>query len=265
MKKPSLLLSIFIIICTLSSCGVGNDDHTLIVAGSTSVQPYVEVLAEEFENTHSDDAVDVQGGGSASGITAATSEIADIAMSSRALQDAEKQLWSVEIAKDGLAIILHESNPVENLTIEQLRGIYSLEITNWKQVGGNDAKIHIITREEGSGTRSAFEELVMGKTYKISNKAIVLNSNGSVGQIVSGDKNAIGFMSLGLLTEYSVTAIKINHVTASDENVLNGSYSLYRPFLFVAKKEPSGLSKKFVDFVLSAEGKEILNKRGLIA
>ena len=247
--------------CLLSACGV-KMDAAIILAGSTSVQPYAEILAEEYARSHPDQEVDVQGGGSSAGITAAESGIADIGMSSRALKEAEQGLWSVEIAKDGLAVIINPKNPIEDLTIEQIRRIYAAEATKWSDLGGADSKIHVITREEGSGTRSAFEELVMEKAL-ITPKAIVQDSNGAVRLLVADDPNAIGFISLGLV-DRSVKAVRLEGVAASAENVMNAWYSLFRPFLFVARGEPEGLSKQFIDFVLSEEGQRTLRKEGLI-
>jgi len=234
----------------------------LIIAGSTSVQPFAELLAEEYAHVNPDAEIDVQGGGSSAGITAVRSGTADIGMSSRMLKGDELDLWSVEIARDGLAIIVHPDNPLGDLTEDQLRGIYTGELFNWSFVGGWDAKIHIITREEGSGTRSAFEDLVMGKDY-ITPKAIVQDSNGAVRQLVSGDKNSIGFISLGLVDD-TVKAVRLGGVSPTWENISNGSYSLYRPFLFVTAEEPEGLAMLFIGYTLSAESRRMLANEGLI-
>jgi len=263
-RKTSPAIS-FLTICLVclvfaSSCGRQNAD--VIVAGSTSVQPYAEILAEEYERLYPGNAVDVQGGGSAAGITAVQSGAADIGMSSRALKDGEKSLWSVEIAKDGLAIVVNPQNPVTDLTLEQIRKIYSAEITDWSEAGGTRAKIHIITREEGSGTRSAFEDLVMAGG-RISAGAIVQDSNGTVRQLVSSDKNSIGFISLGLV-DGTVKAVSLGGVEASAANIENGAYGLSRPFLFVCLGEPEGRARQFIDFVLSGEGQRVLTHEGLI-
>jgi phosphate transport system substrate-binding protein len=259
-----LLLSLLIASPALTSCG--NDaDQRVIVAGSTSVQPYAEVLAEHYFEQSAGVEVDVQGGGSSAGITAAQTGTADIGMSSRSLKESEAGLYTIEIAKDGLAIIVHPNNPVSDLTLNQLRKIYATEITHWNEVGGTDTKIHIITREDGSGTRSAFEELVMGD-MKISPRAIVQDSNGAVRQLVADDPNAIGFISLGLVEigERPVKAISLGGIAANHENVLNGTYNLSRPFLFVCNGEPTGSTKDFIDFVLSEQGRDILRAEGLI-
>lgn len=234
----------------------------MIAAGSTSVQPYAEVLAEEYMIRNPGSEIDIQGGGSAAGITAAQSRTADIGMSSRALKNEEKSLWYVEIARDGLVLIVNPENPIQNLTLDQIRGIYTAAISDWSQLGGPKSKINIITREEGSGTRSAFTELVMGKA-EITPKAIVQDSNGAVRQLVADDPNAIGFISLGLVND-KVKALHLGGVAATRENIMNGSYSLSRPFLFVVSGKPAGLAKEFIDFTLSSEGQKLLSNEGLI-
>ena len=250
-------------LCLLPACS--RESAGVVVAGSTSVQPYAEKLAEEYALLHPDKIIDVQGGGSSAGITAVESGTADIGMSSRNLKESELHLWSVEIAKDGLAIIVNPGNPVSGLTLEQLRSVYTLDIVNWSQLGGPDAKIHIITREEGSGTRSAFEELVMAG-LRITPKAIVQDSNGAVRQLVADDPDSIGFISLGLVAVGAkpVKAITLDGVAATSDNVINGSYSLYRPFLFVTTGEPEGLVKEYIDYVRSPDGQRLLAAEGLI-
>jgi len=258
MRKLLLFFAVSLII----ACSGGSDSH-LVVAGSTSVQPYIELLAEEFELLYPGKGIDIQGGGSSAGIIAADSGVADIGMSSRWLKRGEDELWSVEIARDGLAMIVNPRNPVSNLTMEQIRGIYAAEIRDWSQVGGSRARIHIITREEGSGTRSAFEEMVMDQS-RITPRAIVQDSNGAVRQLVAGDPNSIGFISLGLV-DHSVKAIRIGGVEAARENVLDGSYRLFRPFLFVTKEiPPTGLTMEFIEFIISPRGREIMTQEGLV-
>lgn len=253
-----LLLSMSLV----SGCSQVNNAG-VIVAGSTSVQPYAEVLAEEFMILHPELVIDIQGGGSSAGIMAAKTGTSDLGMSSRALKDDELSLWSVEIARDGLAVIINPENPLHNLTLDQISDIYSAKITDWSQLGGASAKIHIITREDGSGTRDAFVNLVMGES-SITPKAIVQDSNGAVRQLVADDPNAIGFISLGLV-DGTVKALELDGVAATRENVLNGSYNLSRPFLFIAQSEPTGDAKQFLDFILSSEGQKLLMNEGLIS
>lgn len=261
-----LRVSISVMILTLSmslmsACGRAAGSDT-IVAGSTSVQPYAEILAEEYMVLNPGSEIDIQGGGSSAGITAAQSQSADIGMSSRSLKEKEKGLWSVEIAKDGLALIVNAKNPIQNITLEQVRDIYTAKITDWSELGGPKSKINIIAREEGSGTRSAFTELVMGKA-EITPKSIVQDSNGAVRQLVADDPNAIGFISMGLVN-HEVKALHLDGVEATADNIINGSYALSRPFLFVTNGEPTGLAKKFIDFTLSLEGQKLLSHEGLI-
>ena len=262
-----LMLATLVTAVGLSGCVYGRDAY-IIVAGSTSVQPYAEVLAEEFARKFPEkSAIDIQGGGSSAGITAVESGTADIGMSSRDMKEAEGHLWTTVIAKDGLAIIVNPGNPIADLSREQLRGIYAEEVTNWSELGGPDARIHIIAREEGSGTRVAFEDLVMGG-YRITPRAIIQDSNGAVRQLVADDPHSIGFISLGLVEigEKPVKAVKIDGVAATRENVLGSSYSLYRSFLFVTEREPEpgGQVSNFIEFVFSDDGRRILSEEGLI-
>ena len=252
---PFLLFIPLLTSCSRSAAGI-------IVAGSTSVQPFAEVLAEEYMKENPGITIDVQGGGSSAGILAAQSGTADIGMSSRTLTGDETSLWFVEIARDGLAIIIHPDNPVSNLTLEQVRDIYSGKFDNWSLLGGLKSEIHVFTREEGSGTRSSFQSLIMGKT-EIMAKAMVQDSNGAVRQLVADDPASIGFISLGLVDK-NVKAVELNGIAATREHVLDGSYNLSRPFLFLTRREPTGLAKEFIDFTLSEKGENILNAQGLI-
>jgi phosphate transport system substrate-binding protein len=255
----SVLLTGILILPT--SCGL-IPRAGVIAAGSTSVQPFAEILAEDFMKTHPGINIDVQGGGSAAGILAAQSATADIGMSSRDLVGNELSLWHVEIAKDGLALIVNPKNTIGALSLDQARDIYAGTITNWKELGGANHKIHVVSREDGSGTRSSFESMVMRKT-QIEREAIVQDSNGAVKQVISGDSYAIGYISLGLVDQ-SVKPITLDGIQPTRTDVVNGTYLLTRPFLFVSKNEPVGEVKQFVDFVLSDEGRKILDNEGLV-
>jgi len=260
-QRVGMLLGISLIMIFNASCSK-QEEAGVIVAGSTSVQPFSEALAEEYMRLNPGIIIDVQGGGSSAGIKSAQTSTADIGMSSRSLKDEEQDLWSVEIARDGLAVIVNPNNNITDLSLKQVQDIYSGSITNWNQLGGHDAEIHVITREEGSGTRSAFEDLVMDDS-EINPRSIVQDSNGTVRQLVGDDPNAIGYVSLGLVND-KVIALKLDGVKATHDNVLNGTYNLSRPFLFVTSSEPTGEVKKFIDFVLSEEGKKMLDAEGLV-
>ena len=243
----------------------GSSTTQVTLAGSTSVQPFAELLEEHYVTTHSPaSAINVQGGGSTAGVQAAESGIADIGMSSRNLKEAELALGlkTLPIARDAIAVIAHPSNPITNLSLQQVRAIFAGQITNWSNVGGKDVDIIVVTREEGSGTRGAFESLVMGDD-RITLRALRQDSNGSVRVIVAGHPDSIGYISLGIVDE-RVKALYLDGVTPSTENVVNGSYSLARPFLFLWKTEPSPAAQDFIDYVLSAEGQKLLAAEGLI-
>ena len=256
----SWIFSIILILLQIAGCQRSRAGIT--VAGSTSVEPFAELLAEEYMSRHSDSHIYVQGGGSTAGIEAAITGAAAIGMSSRNLTDAEKKLYAVTIAKDAIAVIVHPSNPIDNLSLDKIREVLSGKITSWKELGGPDHPIDIVTREEGSGTRESFQKFVMGKE-DISLGALVQDSNGSVRQVISSDPNAIGYISLGLVNK-QVKALKISAVEPNLTNVYNGKYTLVRPFLFVFSGEPGGEAKSFLEFVLSPQAQKLLLKEGLV-
>ncbi|MEW6457673.1 MAG: phosphate ABC transporter substrate-binding protein [Bacillota bacterium] len=239
--------------------GAGTElQGSITIAGSTSVQPVSEELAKAFMTKHPKVTVSVQGGGSSQGIKAAIDGIADIGASSRKLKDDEAaQVHQTLICSDGIAVIIHPSNEVSGLTLEQVKKIYAGEITNWKEVGGRDKAIAVVTREEGSGTRGAFEEIVMGKEAKIWARAIVQPSSGGVKAAVAGNPDAIGYTSLGYLDD-SVKTVEVDGVAPTAENIRNGSYKISRPFLYLTRGEPSGPVKEYIDFCLGPEGQEIV-------
>jgi phosphate transport system substrate-binding protein len=262
MRHPIIIL--FLLLCTagLPSCRGGGSQNDVIVAGSTSIQPFADKWAEVFMERRPSLGVSVQGGGSSAGIQACKSGACQIGMSSRELKADEKDLHEIVIARDGLAIIVHPSNPVRGATLSQVKQIFSGDLANWKFLGGPDKEMTIVTREEGSGTRGAFQELVMGKT-RIFRGAITEDSNGTVREIVASDPHSIGFISLGLVNE-QVRALALDGVVGNEANIRNGSYKLVRPFLFLTRGEPSGAAKEFIDFVLSDEGQALVKKEGLI-
>ncbi|WP_414470526.1 phosphate ABC transporter substrate-binding protein [Methanobacterium sp. ACI-7] len=228
------------------------------IAGSTSVQPVAEKLAKKFEETHPNVRINVQGGGSSLGISSVSQGITDIGTSSRELTSREKTgLNEYIIGKEGIVIAVNNQNPITNLNKDQAKDIFSGKITNWKELGCPDLEIHVITREAGSGTRSAFETIVMGKGTKIRQDAIVQSSTESVKQAIRQDPGAIGFVSLARMTS-DVKALKIDNVVPSEETVFEGTYSLQTPFIFVVKGEPQGIVKEFIDFTLSPEGQAIV-------
>jgi phosphate transport system substrate-binding protein len=174
----------------------------------------------------------------------------------------EKELTEIPIAYDGIAVIVHPSNPLNNLGIEQLRQIFLGRITDWRDLGQRPHPIDLITREEGSGTREAFEHLVMNQ-QEISPAALVQDSNGSVRELVAGDPHSLGYISAGLVDE-RVKAVTIEGVAPSPENIKNRRYQLRRRFLLVSRGAPGRGCQEFIDFILSPQGQQILEKEGLV-
>lgn len=236
---------------------------TITAAGSTTVQPLAEELAQAFIAANPAVKIDVQGGGSSVGVKSAGQGTADVGMASREIKDSELQefpdlkIWTIAI--DGIAIVVHPQVAVGSLTVEQVRDIFSGKITNWKEVGGADKPIVVVSREEGSGTRGAFEELVMGKDALIADTAVLQNSNGAVRTTVVTTPDAIAYLSFGYL-DGSVKTVKINGVEATTANVLNKSYPISRPLNMLTKGEPQGVVKAWLDWILSPDGQAIVGK-----
>jgi len=241
----------------------------LSLAGSTTVQPLAEKLAEEFMKLNPGLTIEVQGGGSSVGVTSAGEGTVDIGMASRAIKDSEvakfPDLQVFTIARDGIAIVTNPGVQLPGLSVEQVRSIFAGEITNFAEVGGPDAPITVISREEGSGTRAAFEELVMEykdaagekQTKLITDKALLQQSNGQVRTAVATTPNTIAYLSFGFL-DSSVAPVVIDGVAPTVDNVRNGSYPISRPLNMLTKGAPNPLAQAFLDYILSNAGQEIV-------
>ncbi len=256
------LLWLLPLLLILSGVGCQRSKAGITVAGSTSVEPFAELLAEEYMHLYPQSHIYVQGGGSTAGIEAVRTGAAHIGMSSRHLIPKEQDLYSVMIAQDAIAIIVHPKNPVQNLSLVEAKDVFAGKIRNWKELGGKESPIILVTREEGSGTREAFQKMVMGKE-EIALEALVQDSNGAIRQVVTGDPNAIGYISLGLVNE-KVRTLKISGVEPNQKNIEGGRYQLVRPFLFVFNAKPAGEAKAFLDFVMSPEAQKLLAKEGMV-
>ena len=255
----SLLVFLMALGCSSKST---SRSHSLTIAGSTSVQPFAEKLAEIYMDINPKLVINVQGGGSTAGIKACREKAAQIGTSSRELHPDEGDLTKIIIAKDGIAVIVHPQNPVADISIEQLRGIFSGKIRSWSRLGWVDKPIYFVNREEGSGTRDAFESLVM-KKGEISDEALVQDSNGSVREIIANNPQAIGFISFGIIN-HQVKALAVNSIIPNVTTIKSNQYTLTRPFIFVLPGQPTALASQFIDFVLSREGQQILEKEGLV-
>ncbi|KZX15477.1 phosphate-binding protein PstS 1 precursor [Methanobrevibacter cuticularis] len=234
------------------------------IVGSTSVQPVAEKLAETYQASHPDVKINVQGGGSSVGIKTVQDGSSNIGTSSKDLKaDEKKGLNEYVLGNDGIVMAVNTQNSVKDLTTEQLKDIFSGKITNWKEVGGSDATINIITREEGSGTLDAFESIVMGKDTKIKSDAIVQSSTEAVKQSVKQDPNAIGFVSFAHMSD-DVAALNIDGVAPSESAIADGTYKLQRPFIFLVKENPTGQIKEFIDWVMGPEGSKIIAEEKIV-
>ncbi len=239
---------------------------TITLAGSTSMEKLCEAMSEAFMEAYPDVTVTVEYTGSGAGIESVTSGSVDIGDSSRSLTDDEKAKGAVEniVAIDGIAVITDTDNTVTNLTTEELAKIYTGEITNWKELGGNDENIVVIGREAGSGTRGAFEELL-----EVDDKcayAQELDSTGAVLAKVASTPGAIGYVSLDVVDD-SVNAVSLNDVEATEANILAGDYLLSRPFVMATMgeiSEQSELVQTWFSYIESDEGQSVISDLGLI-
>jgi phosphate transport system substrate-binding protein len=236
---------------------------TITEAGSTTVQPLAEKLASAFTEMHPKVMVTVQGGGSSVGVKSADDGTVDIGAASRELKSSEPALVKHLLCRDGIAIVTEPGNTISGLTKDQIRQIFAGGITNWSEVGGPSEDIIVVAREEGSGTRAAFEEMVMDESL-ITNMAILQPSNGAVRTTVATTPNSIAFLSFGYL-DASVKALAVDGVEGTIENAKSGSYPIVRPLYFLTKEAPTGLVKEFIDFCLSSAGQAIAEGEGYIS
>ena len=285
MKKFIALLLAAVLTLALAACGSKNDTNTdanadntnddstktaitgtVATDGSTSMEKVIGALSESFMANNADTTVTYNPTGSGSGITAVQEGTCDIGLSSRALKDEEKAAGLKEtiLAYDGIAIIVHPDNPVSDLTIEQIAQLYTGEITNWKDVGGNDAQVVLIGREAASGTRDGFESIT-GTKEKCQYRQ-ELTSTGDVITAVSQNPDAIGYASLASIKD-SVKALNVDGVTPSEATVKDGSYKVQRPFVLVTVegKALTPVAQAFFDYAASSDAAAIIAKAGAVA
>ena len=238
---------------------------TVSTDGSTSMEKVIGALGESFMEANSGTTFTYNPTGSGSGIQAVSEGRCDIGLSSRALKDDEKAsgLKETIVALDGIAIIVNPQNPVKDLSLEQIAKIYTGEITNWKDVGGEDAEIVLIGREAGSGTRDGFESIT--ETKDACQYRQELTSTGDVITTVSQNPNAIGYASLAAIKD-SVKALTVNGVAPTEATVKDGTYLVQRPFVLVTKEGAalSETAQKFFDFATSADAASIISAAGAV-
>ena len=280
MKKIIALLLTLMLTLSLAACGsdsnsnTDNSDNndsaavtgTVSTDGSTSMEKVIGALGESFMAANEGVEFTYNPTGSGAGITAAQEGRCDIGLSSRALKDEEKAggLKETVLAYDGIAIIVNPENPVNDLTLDQIAKLYTGEITNWKDVGGNDAEVVLIGREAASGTRDGFESIT-GTKDKCQYRQ-ELTSTGDVITAVSQNPDAIGYASLASIKD-SVKALNVDSVTPSEATVKDGSYKVQRPFVLVTMegKELTPVAQKFFDYITSPDAVAIIAKAGAVA
>jgi len=281
-KKILVLLLVVTLVFAMIGCdksssedvqkasGSKKDSVTINVVGSTSVTPAIELIAKAYEDANNNIKVDVQGIGSTAGVNAANDGTGDIGMASRNLKEAEGDYGLTEytLAFDGIAVVTHPSNPIKELDKETITKIFTGEITNWKELGGEDATIIVISREEGSGTRGAFDDIMdleaknaAGDKYSlIVDNAIIADGNGAVKANIASKELSIGYVSLSYIDE-SVQPLKVDGIDPTVENIINGSYKVSRPFLLLTKGDVSSEVKAFLDYALGSEGQELVKSK----
>lgn len=262
-RRGFVFIASVILVSGFSGTAIAEDINA---AGSTTVQPLAELLAESFESTRSGTIINVQGGGSSVGVKSAANGNADIGMASREIKESEFQEYPGivihTIARDGIAIVTCPGYGTDELSMDAIRGIFEGEITNWSELGGSDEIIITVAREEGSGTRAAFEDMVMGDAL-ITLDAILLPSNGAIRTTVATTPHCIGFLSFGYLDD-SITPVSIDGIAPTPENASNGSYPIVRPLNMITLGEPSGTVSEWLNFILSADGQAIVANEGYI-
>ena len=272
MKKIITVLCAAVMALSLfAGCGQKANDNgtttggTVSTDGSTSMEKVIGALGESFMEANSGTTFTYNPTGSGSGIQAVSEGRCDIGLSSRALKDDEKAsgLKETIVALDGIAIIVNPQNPVKDLSLEQIAKIYTGEITNWKDVGGEDAEIVRIGREAGSGTRDGFESIT--ETKDACQYRQELTSTGDVITTVSQNPNAIGYASLASIKD-SVKALTVNGVAPTEATVKDGTYLVQRPFVLVTKEGAalSETAQKFFDFATSADAASIISTAGAV-
>ncbi len=261
-KTSAIILAAVLAVAALTSCS--SKDNTVSTDGSTSMEKVIGALGESFqEKTGASFTYNPTGSGS--GITAVSEGRCDIGLSSRSLKDEEiaEGLTATTLAYDGIAVVVNPENPVSDLTLEQIADIYTGKITNWADLGGNDAEIVLIGREAGSGTRDGFESIT--KTEGNCAYRQELTSTGDVITTVSSNPGAVGYASLSAVKD-SVKEVSVGGVYPTESTVKDGSYTLQRPFVLVTKTGTalSKTAEEFFNYITSAEVNDIITSAGVV-
>lgn len=263
--KQSIILAVLGLALTAAAFARGKADgvYTIEVAGSTSVTPLMELLAAEYSAANPTTKVNINGTGSSDGIKAAAAGTSELGMSSRELSATEKGQGLTEqiIAIDGIAVIVNNANPVASLSLEQIRDIYTGAITDWTALsaGAKSGAIAVVSREPGSGTRGAFEEIVEFQD-RLRSGATEFDGTGAVKAEISRNKDAIGYISLGSV-DNSIKALSVEGITPSTQAVVDGTYKIARPFILLYKRQSLAQeTQAFLDWIMSPAGQSIVKR-----
>ena len=265
MKKVFSLILALSMVFALAACGGSKVSGSVSTNGSTSMEKVIGALSEQFMADNSGVTVSYDPTGSSTGIEAVSNGRCDIGLSSRALKDSETGLVATTVALDGIAVIVNANNGVSDLTVEQITAIFTGEITNWSELGGDDLEIACIGREFGSGTRDGFESVTGTKDACVLSQE--LTSTGAVIEAVTNNANAIGYASLSAVEgQDGIKAVTVGGVACSEATVLDGTYAIQRPFVLVTKEgtELSAAAQAFFDFATSAEAADLIRGAGAV-
>lgn len=276
MKKVNrwLVVSVFLVLSALVAlnqgfCGALENfkglEGTISIAGGTAHIPVMKDAAKNIMTFNPSVRITIEGGGSGIGVQKVGEGLVDIGNTGRALSPEEIKKYGLEsfpFALDGVATIVNPKNQVSDLSAQQIRDIFAGKITNWKEVGGKDAAIHLFSRDEASGTREVFWKKLLDKG-PVAVSANIVPSNGAMKVAVAEDPDAIGYVSIGHVDE-SVKAVSLGGVAATQENAKNGGYPVVRKLYMNTKGKPSKLVQTFIDYILSPEGAQIIKQHGYI-
>ncbi|MDR3071590.1 MAG: phosphate ABC transporter substrate-binding protein [Endomicrobium sp.] len=256
--------------------------ESIQIKGSDTIVNLVQVWAENFVKQYSTYSVGVTGGGSGTGLAALINKTCDMAMSSREIDEKEEILAKknnvvpvrFKVGMDGLAVLVNKNNPINKLTLEQLRDIFMAKITNWKEVGGEDKKIVILSRESNSGTHMFFKERVLRNNDKNSKDefsvhSLIMSSSQAIYDEVCQNSNSLGYVGMGFIND-GVKAISIavnktsEHVYPTVKNVTNNTYTISRPLYLYTNNEPCGIVKMFIEYVLSDTGQKVVSETDFV-
>ncbi|HQM21957.1 MAG TPA: PstS family phosphate ABC transporter substrate-binding protein [Deltaproteobacteria bacterium] len=260
-----------IVLLPALSCSDPEANNIITIKGSTTVLPVAQIGAEVFMDRHPGADISVQGGGSGVGIASLIDGTTQIATSSRKIKKEETAKakaagvhpFETIVAMDGIAVAVNPSNSMDRLTTPQIRDIYTGKVSNWKEIGGDDREIVVISRDTSSGTFEAFEKLALDG-QKVRPDALVTASNQVVNMTVAQTPGAIGYLGYGYLSD-RVRAASVDGVRCSEETIRSGRYPLARPLYIYTNGRPTGEVERFIDFLLSEEGQRLVKEQGFIS